>query len=91
MNDFNFRQNAEQISKDFKDVPMTPMDTAVFWIEYIDRHGKNALRSPIVDLSWWQSSLFDVYSFILMVFVLTIFIIKKVYIQVAKTMKFKND
>ncbi|XP_008210453.1 UDP-glucuronosyltransferase 2C1-like [Nasonia vitripennis] len=86
-----YKRNAEQISKDFTDVPMTPMNTALFWIEYIARHGKNALRSPIVDMPWWQSSLFDVYTFICAVFVLTTCIVKIVYKKVVRTMKLKND
>lgn len=58
-----FRKNAKELSKKFFDRPMSPMDTAAFWIEYVARHGRKALRSPVVDMPWWQANLIDVYSF----------------------------
>ncbi|CAD6220313.1 GSCOCG00004998001-RA-CDS, partial [Cotesia congregata] len=43
---------------------MSPLDTAVYWIEYVIRHGKTALRSPAVNMYWWQVALVDVYVFL---------------------------
>lgn len=45
------------------------MDTGIFWIEYTARHGKKALRSPLVDMPWWQENLIDVYGSILIAIV----------------------
>lgn len=45
---------------------MSPKDTAVFWTEYVIRHG-NVLRSPAADLKWYQVQLLDVYGFILFI------------------------
>lgn len=60
---------------------MSPIDTAAFWIEYVHRHGKDSLRSPIVDMPWWQTSLLDVYAFIvgsvLLVLLIILVTIKK--------------
>lgn len=47
----------------FKDRPMKPMDTAVYWVEYIAKHG-NILQSPAIRLNWWQRNLWDVYGFL---------------------------
>lgn len=43
------------------------MDTATYWIEYVIRHGSDSLRSPTVDLPWWQVALLDVYLFLVLV------------------------
>lgn len=65
-----------KIGETFRDVPMNPKNLAVFWIEYIARHGKNALRSPLVNMPWWQVSLLDVYGFIILVILSILFIAK---------------
>ncbi|XP_031787743.1 UDP-glucuronosyltransferase 2B20-like [Nasonia vitripennis] len=67
------RKNAAQLSKSFRDQPMSPMDTAVFWIEYVARHGKNALRLPVVDMPWWQANLLDVYGCIIAAVLIAIY------------------
>ncbi|XP_015113283.1 UDP-glucuronosyltransferase [Diachasma alloeum] len=59
-----YSESAKYQSKKFLDRPMSAMDTAVFWIEYAVRHGPGALRSPVVDLSWWQMEQIDVYGFL---------------------------
>ena len=55
------------------------METAIFWVEYIARHGKHALRSPLVDMPWWQATLLDVYGFIIIVIVIISYIIKRLF------------
>ena len=52
---------------------MSPQDTAVFWTEYVIRNG-NVLRSPAVNLHWWQLELLDVYGFLLLITLFTIWI-----------------
>lgn len=45
----------------FRDMPLSPMDTAIYWTEYILRHkGAPHLRSSAVDLPLYQYLLFDV-------------------------------
>ena len=53
---------------------MTPQDTVAFWTEYVIRHG-NILRSPAIDLSWWQVQLLDVYGFLLFIILSALYII----------------
>lgn len=43
---------------------MNAMDTAIFWIEYVIRNGANALKSPALDIPWWQLALIDINAFI---------------------------
>ncbi|XP_017795600.1 PREDICTED: UDP-glucuronosyltransferase 2B30-like [Habropoda laboriosa] len=67
LNDPKYRDTMRKISKRFLDRPLSPADTAVYWVEYIIRHGANALRSPAMDLTWWQVELLDVCAFLLIV------------------------
>ncbi|XP_014217158.1 UDP-glucuronosyltransferase-like [Copidosoma floridanum] len=64
LNNPTYRESATKLSTVFRDRPLKPRDEAVFWIEYVIRHGKNVLRSRAVDLKWWQAELLDVYAFI---------------------------
>lgn len=76
LNDSSYREAAKYESRIFLDRPLTPMDTAIFWIEYIARNGRNILKSPAVDLHWIQNQLLDVYAFLLISLMLTIYLIK---------------
>ena len=54
---------------------MSPRDKAVYWIEYVIRNGDKVLRSPAVDMYWWQVALLDVYAFFLFFFILVFYTI----------------
>ncbi|KAL7293656.1 hypothetical protein TKK_0012735 [Trichogramma kaykai] len=60
INDATFKNNAIYYSKLFRDQPVSPMNNAIFWIEYVIRNG-NVLRSPALDFYWWQLALLDIY------------------------------
>ncbi|KAF5270901.1 hypothetical protein FQR65_LT17759 [Abscondita terminalis] len=38
MNNSKYQNNAQKISRIFKDQPTKPLDTAIFWVEYVLRH-----------------------------------------------------
>lgn len=61
----SFRESARNLSRHFLDRPLNALDTAVYWIEYVIKYGENSLRSPAMDLTWWQLSLIDVIGFLL--------------------------
>ncbi|KXJ82204.1 hypothetical protein RP20_CCG015146 [Aedes albopictus] len=66
LNDPSYARNAKLVSQRFRDKPMTPKKTAVFWTEYVIRHrGAPQLRSSALDLSLFQYQLLDVYAVIL--------------------------
>lgn len=45
----------------FRDQPETPLDRAIFWVEYVLRHdGAPHMRSASVDLAWYQRLMLDV-------------------------------
>ncbi|XP_034948011.1 uncharacterized protein [Chelonus insularis] len=75
--DPSFKENSERLSKLFLDRPMSAMDTAIYWVEYVARHG-SILKSPATELSWWQYYLIDVYGFFLACILIALYIIKVV-------------
>ncbi|XP_062549717.1 UDP-glycosyltransferase UGT5-like [Armigeres subalbatus] len=63
LNNPAYARNAKLVSERFRDKPLTPKETVVFWTEYIIRHrGALHLRSAALDLSLFQYQLLDVYA-----------------------------
>ncbi|CAH0545933.1 unnamed protein product [Brassicogethes aeneus] len=61
-----FRQNAIKMSKILRDHPMSGLETAVWWIEYVLRHkGTEHIKSGFIDMPFYQYYLLDVMGFIL--------------------------
>ncbi|KAM0729641.1 UDP-glycosyltransferase UGT5 [Formica fusca] len=73
-----YKESARNLSQKFLDRPLNALDTAIFWIEYIIKYGNDVLRSPALDLTWWQLSLVDVFAFLL--FCIAIIIIAIVFV-----------
>jgi len=75
LNILRFTQNAKRMSTIFHDRPMSALDTAVYWVEYVIRHkGAHHLRSAAVDSTWYQYLLLDVILFIITIVLLLIYI-----------------
>ncbi|XP_065216414.1 UDP-glycosyltransferase UGT5-like [Planococcus citri] len=76
--------NMKKVSEIYKDRPMSAMDTAVYWIEYVIRHnGAHHLRTAAVHLPLYQYLLLDVIAFLLTVIFggifLTYYVLKKFF------------
>ncbi|KAJ9601566.1 hypothetical protein L9F63_000309, partial [Diploptera punctata] len=73
-----YREKCLELSRIYQDQPISPMDQAVFWTEYVIRHkGAPHMRSAALDLTWYQYFLLDVLAvFILLIFSITITIKK---------------
>lgn len=70
-----YRDRSKEISKLFRDRPQKPMETAVFWTEYVLRHhGAKHMQSNSVFLNNWQLYSLDVIGLLLVVFVIVGFI-----------------
>lgn len=68
LHDPKYKENAEKKSKIFKDRPISTLDKAVYWIEYVLRHkGAYHLRPGSLDLAWYQNLLLDVIAFFMLV------------------------
>ncbi|XP_066994909.2 UDP-glycosyltransferase UGT5 [Anabrus simplex] len=79
-----YKENAKRLSSIFRDNPQSPMDTAVYWTEYVIRHkGAPHLRSAALDLSWYQYHLLDVLAVLLgavvLVLLVTAFVLRALY------------
>ncbi|CAG9854539.1 unnamed protein product [Phyllotreta striolata] len=61
LNDPKYMNNAKRRSVLFHDRPMKPIDTMVYWTEYVARHrGAPHLRVAGLDLPWYKYFLVDV-------------------------------
>jgi len=83
-----YRENAQGLSRIFRDQPLTPLQQAVYWTEYVIRHkGAPRLRSAVLDLAWYQYFLLDVItvltlaivSLLLILFLMCRAILKKLF------------
>lgn len=75
----SYRKKAKEISRRFKDRPMTALDTAIFWIEYVIRNnGADYIKNPALRMSWIESNMLDVYGFVVVVFLMIICVFIKI-------------
>ncbi|XP_058831916.1 UDP-glycosyltransferase UGT5-like isoform X2 [Topomyia yanbarensis] len=73
LDDPTFTENAKLISERYRDKPMSPSQTAAYWVEYVIRHrGAPQLRSAAVELSYIEYNLFDVYGVMVLIAVLAL-------------------
>ncbi|XP_044755760.1 UDP-glucosyltransferase 2-like isoform X1 [Coccinella septempunctata] len=78
MTNKSYKENVMHIEKLMNDSPVKGIDKAIWWIEYVIRHkGAKHLRSPSMDIPWYQYLLLDVMAVIFSVLALLIFIIYK--------------
>ncbi|XP_059808864.1 UDP-glucuronosyltransferase 2A1-like [Hypanus sabinus] len=72
-----YRDNMKKLSALHRDQPESPMERAVFWIEYVARHkGAGHLRSESYRLPWYIYHCVDVMVFLLiMLLVVTVLVI----------------
>ncbi|OXU22681.1 hypothetical protein TSAR_000187 [Trichomalopsis sarcophagae] len=59
-----YKESVRKFSRVYRDRPLSPKETLLYWTEYVIRHGKNILKSPAVNLEWYQSDLLDVHAFL---------------------------
>nr|XP_006819886.1 PREDICTED: 2-hydroxyacylsphingosine 1-beta-galactosyltransferase-like [Saccoglossus kowalevskii] len=74
----SYKENAKKISAIHKDKPMSAGDTAVFWIEYVIKHGGQHLRAEAFNLSFIEYFLIDIAVFLIVVIAVVFFVLKKV-------------
>lgn len=54
----------KQLSSEFRDRQIPPLDLAIWSIEYTVRHPNGTLVTPLKFQSWIQQNLIDVYAFL---------------------------
>jgi glucuronosyltransferase len=82
-----YRENAQRLSRIYRDQPLTPLEQAVYWTEYVIRHkGAPHLRSAALDLAWYQYFLLDVIAVIALALVSILLILWLVLRVILKTL-----
>ncbi|KAJ8731401.1 hypothetical protein PYW07_004565 [Mythimna separata] len=76
----SYRIKAKELSARFKDRPMSALDTAMFWIEYVIRNnGAEYMKNPAMKLNWFAYTMLDVYAFILVLLFTLGYVISKIF------------
>lgn len=76
----SYRENMQRLSRLHRDQPMTPMDQAVFWVEYVMRHkGAAHLRTEAYKMPWYSYYCVDVFLFLLTIVSLVLFSIYGIF------------
>lgn len=76
---FNFRINVKKLQQLYNDRPHSPLETAVYWTEYVIRNkneSKELLKSQKVHLNFYQSHLIDISAAFLIPLIITIYTIQ---------------
>lgn len=75
-----YKKTAQKLSQLFRDRPMTPLQTAIYWIEYVIRYdGAKHMQSPAVHLNFIQKNSID----ILLLFAIVFYIIFKILAKIV--------
>ncbi|VVC34031.1 UDP-glucuronosyl/UDP-glucosyltransferase [Cinara cedri] len=106
VNNDKYKKNAEIASSIFKDRPMSPQQSVVYWTEYVIRHkGAPHLKSHALNLTWYQYFLLDVIAVALLSISIVTYVIYRVFkllyqytckryyrvIKVNRSDRLKND
>ncbi|XP_029343538.1 UDP-glucuronosyltransferase 2B37 isoform X1 [Acyrthosiphon pisum] len=68
VNNDRYQKNAKIASRRFKDRPMSPTESVIYWTEYVLRHkGAPHLKYHALNLTWYQYFLVDVISTVLFI------------------------
>ncbi|XP_053720664.1 UDP-glucuronosyltransferase 2C1-like [Synchiropus splendidus] len=89
LTDPSYRSNMQRLSRLHRDQPMKPLDTAVFWIEFVIRHkGAAHLRSESINLPWYTYHSVDVLLFMaaaaLLLLSLLLFTLKFLFTRICR-------
>lgn len=92
---FRYAENAKKISFSFTNRPMTPLNTALWWIEHVlATDGFELAKSNAMNMSWFTYHSVDVilvlFGGILLLLAVIIFSIKKICCTTRRTGKRKE-
>lgn len=74
----SYTKNAQKVSKLFQDKPMKPLETAIWWIEYVMRNPDAPIyRSPTLDLGFLASNNYDILLVCIVLLHITVYALKR--------------
>ncbi|XP_037614286.1 LOW QUALITY PROTEIN: UDP-glucuronosyltransferase 2A2-like [Sebastes umbrosus] len=95
LNEPSYRMNMQRLSRLHRDLPMKPLDTALFWIDFVIRHkGAAHLKAEAYRLPWYTYHSVDVFLFLagaVLLVLLTIFISIRCLYTIMCKRKVKRD
>lgn len=71
---YRYATNMKRLSGIMMDRPMSPVETGVYWTEFVLRHNSTSSMKPLNNLNFFQRRLLDALVFLSFVTALTIFI-----------------
>ncbi|XP_067634686.1 UDP-glycosyltransferase UGT5-like [Eurosta solidaginis] len=81
LNNPKYTKTVRDFSRLYRDRPMTPRQTVVYWTEYVIRHnGAKHMQSPAVHMNRWQLMSLDVIGFLLAI----LFAVVAVFVKICK-------
>ncbi|XP_075222127.1 UDP-glycosyltransferase UGT5-like isoform X2 [Lycorma delicatula] len=81
----SYKEGMMRLSSITKDKPMSPVDTAVWWVEYVLRHkGASHLRPAVLDLTWYQYFMIDILIFVLAILFIIVYLLNFIYKNIVK-------
>jgi glucuronosyltransferase len=84
----SYIENARHVARIFRDRPQSALDTAIFWTEYVIRHGgASHLRSAAMELAWYQYLLLDVITVTLGTILIFILAVRKLIRMLCSSKK----
>lgn len=79
LNNGRYAQQAKLASERYRDQPSSPLETGVFWVEYVARHnGAPHMRCAGLDLHVWEYHNLDVYAVLLAMLIAFLLAVKYV-------------
>ncbi|CAK1543147.1 unnamed protein product [Leptosia nina] len=74
------QRQAKILSKMWHDRPMLPLDTAIYWIEYVARYQDvSSLKATSASLPWYQQMQLDVLAFVGTILYILLLVIRKLF------------
>ncbi|XP_061716027.1 UDP-glycosyltransferase UGT5-like [Cydia pomonella] len=87
--DKTYMENAKKIAARFKDRPMKPLDTAVWWTEYVIRHkGADFIKPPQMSYIAYQN--LDIYLFLISILLFIFYTLLKIINSIKNVLKRQN-
>lgn len=88
----SYKRNAVAISQRFNDRMQSPVETAVWWMEYVARHrGAAHLRSAYDNVSWLEFLLLDVFGLIFVVVFVFLYLLWRIFMALKNVvLRFKK-
>ncbi|KAF2900030.1 hypothetical protein ILUMI_06155 [Ignelater luminosus] len=84
-----YRNRVKELAELAQDQPMTGLERAIWWTEYVLRHkGAEHLRSPALDIPSYQYFLLDVIGFCLLVVLIFSYVLYKLVKLVFKIIRY---